>query len=243
MSVPRIDCSDFDLITVDGDGTLWDFASTMRRGLERVADMLSGAGVQGVGADQLVWIRDEVAARPAFASASMEHIRRVSFEEAAAGVGLTDDHLIDAIYDTYMSYRFTHLEHYADSNPFLTSAVAAEVPVVLVTNGNTSAGRAGLSDVISASYVAFDIKLKKPDPAMYAFVVAEQKVRPERVLHLGDDPAEDVEAAALAGLATGWINRSGVAWPEGLRGRPDVELPTLPIVERVAGHRGLPSRG
>jgi HAD superfamily hydrolase (TIGR01509 family) len=217
-----IDWDRYRLVTVDGDGTLWNFELTLRRALQRTADQFAarlggvGPAVEHVTPTELRRLRDEVSARPDYAHASMDQIRRASFAEAAARVSIDDEEFVEGVFLDYMDYRFRHLVHYSDARPFLTAVRRLGLLVALVTNGNTTAKKAALCDVIDASFVAYDVGLKKPDPQIYRHVVERMGVDAHATLHIGDDPIEDVDAARAAGLSTAWLDREGAQWPSTL---------------------------
>jgi putative hydrolase of the HAD superfamily len=228
-----IEWHDYRLVTLDGDGTLWDFELTMRRALDRSAGRfaarLGGGGAKAAGSvtsAELRRLRDEIALRPTYADASMEEIRRASFAEAAARAGLDDEDFVEAVYADYMDYRFQHLAHYPDVLPFLKAVRKAGLLIALVTNGNTTAIRAGLADDIDASFVAYDVGLKKPDPRFYHHVIERMGVAAAATLHIGDDPLEDVDAARTAGLSAAWLDRTDSPWPAALA-PPNHRLTTL----------------
>ena len=60
--------------------------------------------------------------------------------------------------------------------------------------------RAGLTLYLSTIVSSAEVGAEKPDPAVFAEAVRRLGVRPERVLHVGDDQADQAGAAA-AGLA------------------------------------------
>ena len=55
------------------------------------------------------------------------------------------------------------------------------------------------------------------------------------LLHVGDDPVRDVQAARDLGMATVWVNRDGGPWPNGLA-RADLEVTEIAgLAERLIG--------
>ena len=51
-----------------------------------------------------------------------------------------------------------------------------------------------------------------PDTEVYAAVCREAGFEPHEMLHVGDDPDNDIVAAGEAGWRTVWLNRSGDVW-------------------------------
>ena len=50
---------------------------------------------------------------------------------------------------------------------------------------------------------------------MFELMLHQQQLRPEQVIHIGDNPHHDIVGARNAGLWTIWVNRVQQAWPEG----------------------------
>ena len=42
-------------------------------------------------------------------------------------------------------------------------------------------------------------------------------VLPERILHIGDDPVRDIQAAQYHGMETVWLNRENQKWPKDMQ--------------------------
>src|SRR5664279_1813665 len=93
------------VISFDGDGTLWDFQSSMRTALARSAEAINAAGLghdEGpVTASWLAGVRDEVASWPELHGAGMDVIRLVAFEEALQRCGSARPELAPVICDRY----------------------------------------------------------------------------------------------------------------------------------------------
>jgi len=79
----------------------------------------------------------------------------------------------------------------------------AGLELACVSNWDSGIGeqlqRAGLSDYLSAVVSSAEVGAEKPDPHVFTEALERLGVRPERVLHIGDDQADQAGAAA-AGL-------------------------------------------
>lgn len=67
------------------------------------------------------------------------------------------------------------------------------------------------------------LKIYKPDPAMFNFAIEEMGLKKNEVLMVGDSPISDISGAKKAGIQIVWINRQkinlGCKYP-----KPDLEL-------------------
>ncbi|WP_328854744.1 HAD family hydrolase [Microbispora hainanensis] len=203
-------------LTFDGDGTLWNFESAMSLALEDAARLLRASGVGRpdgpVIARWLREVRDSVARLDAYRGQSMEKIRLASFETALTHCGHADPKLARDVHGVYMRARWARLRAY-DDVPGSLAALRSRYRLALVTNGNTHPHRVGLDGLFETVVVAAECGLHKPDPEIYRFTVDRLRLDACDVLHVGDDPVEDVIAGRRAGLDTAWINRDGREWP------------------------------
>ena len=210
------DPSSIRAISFDGDETLWDFRSAMKKALVEAADFLSDKGLTHAGEEvSTAWLRDlrdEVASEPEFTRSPMEEIRLVSLERAVGRCGRNDPSLVKDVYETFMRTRFGAMRLFDDTAEVL-AALHTSYPIVLVTNGNSNAGNLGLGEYFAHLIVSAHCGLFKPDPQIYTHAAGLLDVPPEAVLHVGDHPKEDVAAAAEAGMRTAYIDRNGKGLP------------------------------
>jgi HAD superfamily hydrolase (TIGR01549 family) len=225
-------------VSFDGDGTLWDFETTMRLALEEAAQRFAAAGLSTAGGpvtgSWLREVRDEVAGREDLRGGSMEQIRHAAFAEAVRRCGGADGGFVRDIYEQYMLARFQRLLLFDDARAALLAVRRAGLRTALITNGNTTPVRAGLAGQFDVTVVAQECGLRKPDPEIYRLAVGRLRLAADRCLHVGDDPVEDVLAARRAGLRTAWLDRTGAPWPLGDAAGP--------VLNSLAGLPGLVSR-
>jgi len=84
-----------------------------------------------------------------------------------------------------------------------------------LSNGNADVRRVGLGDLFDFALNADGVGKEKPHPLMFELMLHQQQLRPEQVIHIGDNPHHDIVGARNAGLWTIWVNRVQQAWPEG----------------------------
>jgi putative hydrolase of the HAD superfamily len=65
----------------------------------------------------------------------------------------------------------------------------------------------GISKFFRHVFISSELGADKPDPEIYRRAVSLMKLHPNEILHVGDDPQRDWEAAAAAGLSVFRLNR------------------------------------
>jgi putative hydrolase of the HAD superfamily len=65
----------------------------------------------------------------------------------------------------------------------------------------------GISRVFANVFISSELGADKPDPEIYRRAVSLMKLHPNEVLHVGDDPQRDWEAATTAGLSVFRLDR------------------------------------
>ncbi len=65
----------------------------------------------------------------------------------------------------------------------------------------------GISKFFTHIFVSSELGVDKPDPEIYRRAVTLMKLHPNEVLHVGDDPQRDWEAATAAGLSVFRLDR------------------------------------
>ncbi len=102
---------------------------------------------------------------------------------------------------------------YPDVLPVLES-LRTQYKLISVTNGNAEIDKTPLSDCFHRSFTAAEAGAARPDPALFQVVLDWSEVAPDSVLHVGDDPAMDVEPAQQLGLRTAWMQRTHRQWQD-----------------------------
>jgi putative hydrolase of the HAD superfamily len=107
------------------------------------------------------------------------------------------------------------VEPYVEVAPVL-KRLRQHCRVVAVTNGNAEVAATPLRHAFDRCITAAEAGAAKPSPAIFERAMAWAQATPQQTLHIGDDPALDVEAARALGLAAVWVNRAGLDWPNQL---------------------------
>ena len=220
-------------VTFDADQTLWDFAGVYEKALASTLDLMVERGDVAAGAitaDDLRDIRDSIAERARGSAHDLADIRRQSFVEALRLHDHPSPEEAGALLAAhYLRIRFDSIRLYDDATETL-AAIRQRCPIGLLSNGNTEPERCGLPDTFDAVVMGPDHGVEKPDPRAFELIAERLGVRPEELLHVGDD-ADDVDGINDVGGISVLLERDG-ARPE-LAARSDhviaslVELPGL----------------
>ena len=83
-----------------------------------------------------------------------------------------------------------------------------------ITNGNADLNAIGVAHLFDVELAATMQLPAKPAADMFLQACDALGTQPERVLHVGDHPVNDVAAARDAGFRTAWISRYDESYPE-----------------------------
>ena len=93
---------------------------------------------------------------------------------------------------------------FEDAVPFLVAARERGLRLAIVSNWDVSLSRVlaahGLDVLVDEVYASLVVGAEKPDPTMLRLAMESAGVGPEETLHVGDDPEDDLGAAANAGV-------------------------------------------
>ena len=207
-----------DAVVFDLDDTLWPIAPTILRAEKAMAG----------------WIRDnapDVAARW-----DVNTLKLLRASMIAANPALKNDVMalrrgtILAAFDecggsqaqAEQAFAFFRAERqkvtfYPDALPAL-ERLSQRFRLGVISNGFANVEAIGIAHHFETVVSAHEVGISKPDPQIYQACAERMGLAPERMLYVGDDPANDIIGPEAAGLNAAWINRSGDAWPEILGG-------------------------
>ncbi len=78
-----------------------------------------------------------------------------------------------------------------------------------LSNGNADIHKVGLGHLMDFALNADEVGTEKPHPRMFEQALHHTGLRPEQLIHIGDDPVKDVEGANNLGIWTIWVNLKG----------------------------------
>ncbi|HMN21226.1 MAG TPA: HAD hydrolase-like protein [Ottowia sp.] len=219
-------------ITLDLDDTLWPVWPTIRRADAITRDWLAahGAGntaVRAADAQVALQARQRVLAeRPAIAhdlGALKREVIRLLLRDSGDDPALAEPAF--AIFHRERQ-RVTLFDDALEALRFL----AARWPLVALSNGNADVAQTGVGPFFAGAVSAASVGVAKPDARIFHAGAAVGGVAPHEVLHVGDDAELDAAGALAVGMQVAWVNRDGVAWPDGRATRPQVEVRDLKML-------------
>lgn len=112
---------------------------------------------------------------------------------------------------------FSQLPVHPDVADGVRALRATGARLVTLSNGSAQVaeqllGRAGIRDEFERLLSVEDAGIWKPAAASYAYAAAECGVEPAEMMLVASHPW-DIDGADRAGLATAWLNRTGVPYP------------------------------
>ena len=208
LDIPKIKAIGLDL-----DDTLWPIWPTIERAEQQLqAWLLEHAPVSAaVFSDPLSRQRlreHAVRVRPGIGH-DMSALRRESIRLALEQSG-EDTALAEQAFAVFFEHRM-RVDLFADVLPSL-QYLARRFRLIAVSNGNADVVRVGLGAHFHASTSAHVVGFAKPDVRIFHAAAQAAGVRPDQVLHVGDDPVLDVLGGLDAGMQTVWVNRSEHVW-------------------------------
>jgi len=202
--------SQIKVVSFDGDDTLWDFDQLMRHSLRHALAELkahvSGPKAAELTIDQMIAIRNRVAAEQQLAAVRLEDVRLLAFEETLMSIGVHDHDLAVQLNAVYLKHRFGDIELYDDVLPTL-EALGQRFRLGLLSNGNTYPKCCGLEEHFRFVGFAQDHGVEKPDPRLFGVVLDQANCSADQMLHVGDSLSCDVAGALNAGVRSVWLNR------------------------------------
>lgn len=231
-------------VTFDLDDTLWEVDPVIRQAnltlwqwleenagtftqLHKPADLVEGSTLRA----ELLADQPEIAH-------SMSLVRLRLLEKGLENCGF-DAQEAEALavkaFEVFMRARH-EVEFFEHALEMLKALRSEGLTIGALSNGNADVGLTGASDLFDFQYNADKVGTAKPHPLMFERALEHTGLRPEQVVHIGDHPINDVQAARDVGCWTIWVNLPGQEWPEEARADEKVTaLDQIPAaVKRIA---------
>jgi FMN hydrolase / 5-amino-6-(5-phospho-D-ribitylamino)uracil phosphatase len=198
-------------LTLDLDDTLWPVRPPLVAAEKTLADWLlahapaTARGMQTSGGPgAMLALRAQVAAEHPEWAHDLSAIRLETIRRALRQHG-DDPALAEPAFEAFFETRH-QVVLYDDVLPAL-ARLAGRYRLIAVSNGNAEIARVGLGRYFAGSVSARSHGVAKPHASIFIAACAAAGAQPHEVLHLGDDPALDIDGALAAGLHAGWISR------------------------------------
>ena len=221
-----LDLTKIRAISLDLDDTLWPIWPTIARAEQVLLTWLQRHAPTTAALfsspEALRDIRNQIqSVRPDLHS-DLSAMRRESIRVALHRAG-DDSLLADEAFEVFFAER-QKVDLFDDVLPALEH-LAARFPLVALSNGNADIVRVGLGAYFKAAISAREFGVGKPDPRIFVAAAGACGVRPDEVLHVGDDALLDVLGALNADMQAIWINRTDQLWMQ--EQQPHAEIASL----------------
>ena len=197
-------------ISFDGDGTLWDFRSSMESALtltlQQLRIIVANEATKRLTVQKMIEIRDSVARKLGEGVVSHEEIRYTAFLRTLEYVGAPSQPVAKQLYQLYMDARFSGTRLYPDV-PVGLKDLKSRYRIGMISNGNSYPERCGLPDTFDFTVFAHECGFRKPDHHIFEFALSRSGCQLQEVLHVGDSLKDDVFGANNSGLRSVWLNR------------------------------------
>jgi putative hydrolase of the HAD superfamily len=204
------------VITFDLDNTLWDVEPALLRAEEAQRRWLMEhrpGAIDQLAHDDLWALKKRIwKAHPELAH-NVTAMRQLFLRELQLAAGF-DEHSAEegarAAFEVFLRER-QQVELYAQALEVLQT-LAARFRLGALTNGNADVYKTDAGEYFDFAFLAEDIGASKPSPDMFQAALKTTGVRPEEVLHVGDNPEHDVLGALRVGMQAVWVNAEGSDW-------------------------------
>lgn len=203
------------LISFDLDNTLWDATQLLttaeihtHQWLEQFCPKLT----RKYSAEQLRMARMEYWQRHPEFRHLITRVRRDSLRAKLieAGYCLSEAiELADLAMEVFMEAR--HRVHYYDHALNTLNDLHSHYRLAAISNGNACTQRLGLNQ-FDFHLSAESVGAAKPSPEPFELALAMANANPAEMVHIGDNPQEDIQAAANLGINTIWYNPTNKPW-------------------------------
>jgi len=200
------------VLSFDLDDTLWPCFPTILRAEELLYKWLS-ANVSVIASSYDVYqLREKrlslINSYPELAH-DLTQLRIKSFEQLAVEFGLTDDWIKPA-FDIFYAAR-QQVTLFDDVEPVLDE-LKKDFRLVSLTNGNADTIKTGVDHWFDFALNAASVGKLKSEPDIYWQAQKMANVNAQQMVHIGDDPINDVSGAKSAGVYAIWLNREQKQW-------------------------------
>lgn len=207
-------------ICFDLDNTLWEIEPVLMRAERILADWLRHRYPripERFPAHEMMAMRAALLRDEPHQAHDLTYLRRETLARAAAAVGY-DPEMAGSI--AHAAFEAWHLARnevtpYDETLPALAH-LRPRFRLATLTNGNADLVRIGIAQHFEVSLNAGGLGYAKPDPRAYLALTDALTLLPAEILFVGDEPHADVVGPRAVGMRTVWVNRAGLAWPDGL---------------------------
>lgn len=200
------------VLSFDLDDTLWPCLPTILRAEELLYRWLSANVAEITNNYDVYQLREKRLAlidRYPELEHDLTQLRLKSLEQLALEFDLTDDWIQPAFEIFYAARQQVDL--FDDVEPVLDE-LNKTFRLVSLTNGNADTIKTGVDHWFDFALNAASVGKLKSEPDIYWHAQKLANIEAQQMVHIGDDPVNDITGAKLAGVFAIWLNRENKAW-------------------------------
>jgi putative hydrolase of the HAD superfamily len=220
---------DINVITFDLDDTLWDIYPVLIHAEQQVYEWLNDQ-IPGLCAqyDRLELRQRNVEMAQSFPE--LKHrltelrIRTLAAVLEAEGISASQAlEMSKQAFEIFIKAR--HEVTLFNYTVPLLSSLSQNYQLGVLTNGNADINRIGLGEYFDFSFASDQLNASKPQRDHFEAAENHCNCRAENMLHIGDHPRKDVQAAIDFGWHSIWVNFNNTDWKG--RGEPSAVVSSL----------------
>ncbi|MBU2980076.1 HAD-IA family hydrolase [Alteromonas sp. C1M14] len=218
-------------MTFDLDDTLYNNEPVIQNAEQQLTSYIAEHYPLASAMSQQQWLAIKhklIQTEPALAS-DMGQLRMRTLQQALAQ-DVSDEPALSeaakACFDCFYHARSAFT--LSDSVHSVMQALAQKVPLVAITNGNVDPHTTGLAPHFKMIFHASVTRPAKPARHMFDETAALLNIKPEQILHVGDNLEKDVKGAIDAGFQAAWFAANR---PMDLRKEPVTVLPHVALTQ------------
>lgn len=200
------------VLSFDLDDTLWPCSPTILNAEKTLYQWLSTHAPEVTQKYSILQLRDKrrvlLDTHPEL-SHDLTKLRLHSFEQLAKELGISFDWVEPAFEIFYEARQKVTL--FDDVKPVLDD-LSESYSLVSLTNGNANAIKTGVAHWFDFSLNSETIGKLKSEPDIYWKVQKLMDIEAHQMVHIGDDPVNDISGAQSAGVFSIWLNREKKTW-------------------------------
>ena len=201
------------LVTFDLDNTLWHVDTVIRRAEKetrkwiqpRVPEYASYMTTENVVSLRARVMEENPDIRHDVSALRIQMMRR-AFEQCGLRRTEADAKAREA-FAVFIRWRNT-ITFYDGAQDTLDT-LSHRYQLAALTNGNADVRKVGLDSYFSFAISAADVGSSKPSPEMFLEAMHRAEISPDRAVHVGDHPIDDIEGANRVGMHSIWVNFDG----------------------------------
>ena len=200
------------VLSFDLDDTLWPCLPTILRAEELLHKWLSVNVPEIASSYDVYQLREKrlalVNTHPELAH-DLTQLRIQSFQELSLEFELSDD-WINPAFEIFHEAR-QQVTLFDDVEPVLDE-LNKNYRLVSLTNGNADTVKTGVDHWFDFALNAASVGKLKSEPEIYWQAQKLANINAQQMVHIGDDPVNDVSGAKSAGVFAIWLNRQQIKW-------------------------------